>query len=381
MAKKAAVLNNDWQSIIAKPEVQRKNKFEDDKPDPFYQKRPDVYYTMFPSAEGEKYAFGIVPAADGQPFIMTDVMTIKRHRFTSPKTGIHYFENLKLPMDPAILFDMTVLDRAADPNSLTEEDKVLISNIKRHSELVQRYKELQYAKVMKKISSPDGVKEVNLVNFGYAKNATLFNSRLQKQAITGFFAIWTKWKGLPNTKREFSIKFINSRYNSVQDKFRALLTQTAETHNEDDPTWFEKYFSSIGGVAGVIDIEMGDMSIGGRGATIKLVKLGKDVIDDKGVGVTGPITEADIVFPSEPENKLSLVHYLMGFKSTEALWQDDYVDRFETAIEQLEKHVEDKKLELAMSAGSAPTSDSAVQNAATPSAPLSDDPADEDLPF
>lgn len=354
MAKKAVTLNNDWQSIIAKPEVQRGNKYEDDKPDPFYQKREDTYYTLFPSEAGEQYAFAIVPSMKGEPFIMADIMTIKRHRFTSPKTGIHYYEPLKLPMDPNMIFDMKVIEKATDPNSLTDEDKATISAIKRHSDLVQRYKNLQYAKAIKKT----GDKEVNLINFGYSTNPNLYNQRLQKQAVTGFFGVWTKWKGAPNDKREFGIKFISSRYGAFQEKFRGLLNQTKSTHDKLDPQWFTKYFSSIDGVAGILDVEMGAMGVGGKGASIKLVKLGKDAIDDAGVGVTGPITEADIKIPTDEDNKLSLMHYLMGFKSSADIWQDAYVDRFEEAIVQLEAHVAAKQLEL-VEGTTAPSADTA----------------------
>lgn len=348
--------NNDWQSLIAKPEVKKGKKFVDDEPDPFYQKREDTYYTLFPSQDGEKYAFAIVPAADGRPFVMEDIMTIKRHRFTSPKDGKHYFENLKLPMDPKVLFDMSVLEKVTkDPNSITEEDKATINNIKKHSEIVQRYKDLQYCK-------DEGV------NFGYAKVMGLHNSRLQKQQLTGFFGVWTKWKGAPNDKREFNIKFISSRYGAFQDKFRSLLQGVAETHQELQPSWYEDYFSHIGGVKGVIDVEMASMAVGGKGATVKLVKLGKDPIDDKGVGVTGPITEKDIKLPKGDENVLSHLHFFMGFKSNESLWQEAYVERFEAALAQLEAHVANMKLKHL---GSAPATD------ATPS---TDAPAAEQKP-
>lgn len=377
MAKKADTkLNNDWQSIVAKPESKKTNKYEDEKPDSFHQKREDTYYTLFPSQDGEKYAFAIVPGANGLPFVMTDVMTIKRHRFTSPKSGIHYHENLKLPMDPNMLFDMSIIDKASDPNSLTEEDKEVIKGIKRHSDLVKRYKDLQYAKVIKKT----GDKEVNLVNFGYAKVPKLFNQRLRKESVTAFFGIWTKWKGAPNTEREFGVKFITSRYGAFQDKFRSLLNQTSETHDEDVPDWFQKYFSTIGKVEGIMDIEMGSMGVGGKGASIKLVKLGKDVIDDKGVGVTGPIKESDILIPKEEDNKLSHLHYLMGYKSNEDLWQPTYVDRFEEAIIQLEDHVKSMQLELAAESGTSEGSDDKVEGNTSNGSKDSNDPKG-DLPF
>lgn len=336
MAK--AKLNNDWQSLIAKPEVKKGGKkFEDDVPDPFYVKREDTYYTLFPPRKDEgdvqRYAFALVPGANGQAFVMEDIMTIQRHRFTSPKDGKHYYESLKLPMNPNAIFDMSVMEKVSkDANSLTEEDKKTIQNIKKHSDLVQRYKDLQYCK------------EPN-VNFGFVQGKMgLHNGRLKKQALTGFFGVWTKWKGAPNTAREFNIKFISSGYGAFQDKFRSLISTVAETHNELQPTWFEDYFSNIGGVKGVIDVEMGSMAVGGKGATVKLVKLGKDPIDDKGVGVTGPITEKDIILPKGEENTLSHLHFYMGFKANESLWQDAYVERFETAIAQLEEHVTNMKV-------------------------------------
>lgn len=357
MAKKAE-FNNDWKALIAKPEPQKKGKkFNDDEPDPFYQKREDTYYTVFPPRKDEgdtqRYAFAVVPAADGTPFVMEDIMTIKRHRFTSPKTGIHYFENLKMPMNPNAIFDMSVMDKVSkDPNSLTEEDKATIQAIKKHSELVQRYKDLQYCKV-------DGV------NFGFVQGKPgVHNQRLKKVALTGFFGAWTKWKGAPNDKREFNVKFISANYGAVQDKLRSLLSSMAETHDELQPTWFQDYFSHHGGVKGVIDIEMGSMAVGGRGATMKLVKLGKDPIDDKGVGVTGPIKEKDIILPKGDENALSHLHFYMGFKANEDLWQPSYAERFEAAIEQLEKHVEDVKLRNVTES----TSEAAPAAQATPAA-------------
>lgn len=332
MAKQAE-FNNDWQSIIATPDPKKGNKFKDDEVDPFYQKREDTYYTLFPSKEGEKYSFAVVPAADGKAFIMEDIMTIKRHRFTSPKDGKHYFENLKMPMNPNVLFDKEVIAKALEsPESITEEDKKVILNFKRHSELLKRYKDLQYCKVEN-------------VNFGYAKVMGLHNSRLQKLALTGFFGVWTKWKGAPNVKREFNIKFISTRYGAFQDKFKAILTSMNDTHKELQPSWYQDYYSHLGGVKGVLDIEMGSMAVGGKGASIKLVKLGKDEIDDRGAGVTGPITEKDIVLPKGKENVLSHLHFFMGYKSDQDLWQDGYVDRFEAALDQLEAHVRDIKSE------------------------------------
>jgi len=368
MAKKqATTVNNDWQTISAKPEVTNNKKYEDDKPDPFKQKREDVYYSLFPKTGGELYGFAMVPASNGSGFLMTDVMTIKRHKFTSPKTGIHYFENMKLPMDPDQIFGKEVMDKVQkDPTSV---DGTIIKAIKRHSDLVQRYKNLQFAKALVKNAKGD---DVNLINFGYSKSPGVFNSRLQKQKVTAFFGVWTKWKGVTNDKREFGIKFISSRYGAFQDKFRGLLNSTNDTHQKLQPEWYTDFFSSVGDVKGVMDVEMGNMGPTGKGASIKLVKLGKDPIDDAGVGVTGPITEKDIVIPSEPENELSFIHYLMGFKSTEDIWQDVYVDRFEQAVIQLESHVKEMQLDaVAQTTGETPQASAEVKN----------EESNEDAPF
>lgn len=323
---------NDWEAIIAKPETTNGvKKFADNEPDPFYIKREDTYYGLFPSDAGEKYAFAVVPAADGTPFIMTDIATIQRFRFTSPKDGKHYFEGLKMPMDPRYLFDMNVMDKLSDINSLTDEDKITIAQIKRHSELMKRYRDLQYCK-------EEGV------NFGYSTKPTIYSSRLKKVGLTAFFARWTKWKGATNTSGDNAVKLVYANYSAFQDKFRALLTSMKESHEEDQPTWFEDYFSPIGGVKAVLDVKMGSMKVGGEGATVKLVKQGKDKIDDKAAGLLGPIGEKDIVRPDGAENALSHLHFYMGMKSDGALFHDSYADRFEEALTQLEDHVNDMKL-------------------------------------
>jgi hypothetical protein len=318
---------NDWQALIAKPEAQNAKKQFDKIEEPYKAKRPGVYLSMFPSDEGEKYSFAIVPDANGRSFIMTEIMTIKRFKFRNPKTSEDYFENLKVPMDPKLLFDMNVLD-VKEPS---DEQKIVIANIKKHADLVQRYKDLYWCKV-------------DNVNFGYSSAPTKYNNRLRKEALTGFFGVSTKWKGVENSTRDFSVRFIQSRYAAFQEKFRTLLQQTAVTHDELQPTWYEDYFSSSEAVKGVIDVEMGSMKVGGQGATVKLVKLGKDPIEDKGVGVTGEILPSEIKSLEGPEHKLSHLHYYMGFDSREDLYQTMYIERFEDAIADLEQHVEDVKL-------------------------------------
>lgn len=365
MAKKSAnestTFNNNWEALIAKPEVNSaKKNYADNEPDPFYQKREDTYYGMFPSDAGEKYAFAIVPAENGDAFLMTDIATIQRHRFTSPKDGKHYFENLKMPMDPKKVFDYSVMDKLSDPNSLTDEDKKTLAQIKRHGELMQRYKNLQYCKVEN-------------VNFGFSQKPNLYSSRLKKQSLTAFFGVWTKWKGAVNTHGDRQVKLISTGYGSFQDKFRALLKSTYETHNELQPTWLEDYFSSNNGVKGVIDVTMGSMKVGGEGASIKLIKVGKDPIDDKGAGITGPIEEKDVVTLPGDENRLSHLHYYMGMKSDGPLFHDAYADRFEEALSQLEAHVEEMKLKNLGSPSSATAADSSASNSVQGQAPQSDD--------
>lgn len=349
MAKKQAKTNkffNDWQALAAKPEAPNTKKNSDKIEEPYRVKRSGVYLSMFPSEEGEKYSFSIVPDKDGKSFIMTEIMTIKRFKFRNPKTNEDYFENLKIPMDPKLLFDMDVLE-VENP---TDEQKKTIADIKKHADLVQRYKNLFWCKV-------------DNVNLKYAKNPTKYNNRLRKEALTGFFGIPTKWKGVENSERDFSVKFIQSKHNGFQEKFRTLLQQTAVTHDDLQPTWYEDYFSTEGGVKGVVDVEMGSMKVGGKGATVRLVKLGKDPIEDKGVGVTGEIEPKDIKVLEGPENELSHLHYYMGFDSRENLWQDMYADRFEEAIADLEQHVEDVKLK-----NSEESSD--MQMAESPSSPF-----------
>lgn len=335
MAKKDSNFNNDWEALIAKPENPSKKNFsKDEEPDPFRQKREDTYYSLFPSDSGEKYAFAIVPDSEGKSFLMTDIATIQRWRFTSPKDGKHYFENLKMPMDPKYLFDMSIMDRLSDLDKFTEADKAELKRIKRHSDLIQRYKDLQYAKVKD-------------VNFGYSPKPSMFNNRLKKVALTAFFGTWTKWKGVDNSHNDRAVKLITSTHTQFQDKFRALLKSTDETHRDLQPSWYEDYFSSNGGVKGIIDVKMGSMKVGGEGATVKLIKIGKDPIDDKGVGVTGPISEKDIIYPSGEENKLSHLHFYLGMKSDGSLYHDIYADRFEEAIVQLESHLNEMKLKSA----------------------------------
>lgn len=333
MAKKEQTFNNDWEALIAKPTVAAKKDFaSENEPDPFYQKREDTYYGLFPSDAGERYAFAIVPDAKGNSVFMADVATIQRFRFTSPKDGKHYFEGLKMIMEPKHLFDMSVMDKLkSDPNSLTEDEKTTIRQIKRHGDLIQRYKDLQYCK-------EEGI------NFGYSPKPTLFNNRLKKVSLTAFFGIWTKWKGAINTHGDRGVKLITSTHAAFADKFRALLTSTNETHAELQPTWYQDYFSLNGEVKGLIDVKMGSMKVGGEGATVKLIKVGKDSIDDKGAGLTGPILEKDIVLPQGPENVLSHPHFYLGMKSNGSLYHDTYADRFEEALEQLEAHVSDVKL-------------------------------------
>jgi hypothetical protein len=256
-------------------------------------------------------------------------MTIKRFKFRNPKTNEDYFENLKLPMDPKELFDMSVVTKASNsPDTLTDEDKKVLSNIKTHADLVKRYKDLYWCKV-------------DNVNLKYSPVPTRYTGRLKKEALTGFFGITTKWKGEDNTDRDYSVKFIQSRYAAFQEKFRTLLSQTAETHDKLQPTWYEDYFSTSKVVKGIIDVEMGSMKVGGKGATVKLVKVGKDPIDDKGIGVTGEITSSDIKKLPGKENELSHLHYHMGFGSDQDLWQPMYAERFLEAIVDLEDHVKE----------------------------------------
>jgi hypothetical protein len=354
---------NDWEALIAKPESANAKKFADAEPDPFHETRLDTYYGMYPSDAGEKYAFAIVEAANGAPFLMTDVATIQRHKFTSPKDGKAYFEKLKMPMDPKVLFPgyQALMDKLKDVNSLTEEDKLTLSYIKRHGELIQRYKNLQYCKV-------EGV------NFGYSMKPNLFSSRLKKEAITAFFGVWTKWKGANNTHKDRAVKLITSNYAAFQDKFRTLFRSVAEAHNELQPTWMQDYFSHKGGVKAIIDVNMGSMKVGGEGATIKMVKVGKDPIDDNAVGMTGPINEKDIVIAPEPENVLSHIHYYMGMKSNGDIFHSTYADRFEEALVQLEGHVADMTLKASTGGASTP-----VKESPAPSQAASH--ANDDVPF
>jgi hypothetical protein len=177
MTKKASGFQNDWKAIIAKPDTKgNKKQQEEREPDPFYQKREDSYYGLFPSDAGEKYAFAVIPEDSGRAFITTDIATLKRFRFTSPKDGQHYFDNLKMPMDPTYLFDMTVLDRAK-AGTASDADKVILAQIKRHGELMNRYKNLQYCKV-------EGV------NFGYSPKPNVWNGRLKKVSLTAFFGVY-----------------------------------------------------------------------------------------------------------------------------------------------------------------------------------------------
>lgn len=335
MAKKQAkqqdAFYKDWRSLTAKPELGgNKKNFNDGKiEEPYRVKRQGSYASMYPSEEGETYSFAIIPDKDGKSFIMTDVMTIKRFKFKNPKTKEDYFENLKIPMDPSLLFDMGVVDKATeDPSSLTEEDKTVLKNIKRHADLVKRYKDLYWCKTEN-------------VGIKYSPASGRYNNRLKKESLTGFFGITTKWKNVANSDAEYSVKFIQTRYSQFQEKFNTLLEQTAKTHDDLQPEWYEDYFSSNGGIKGIINVEMGSMKVGGKGATVKLVKLGKDLIEDRGVGVTGDIDVSKIKFLDGEENALSHLHYYMGFDAREDLWQDMYVDRFEEAVEDLEKHVKE----------------------------------------
>lgn len=359
-AGNTATFVNDWQSLVAKQDNSSKKTQQNDEPDPFYQKREDTYYGLFPSDAGERYSFAVIPAKDGTPVLMTEVGTIKMHRFTSPKDGVHYFENLKLIMDPRYLFDMTVMNRINDPNSISDEDKALLSKIKRHGDLVQRYKDLHYCKV-------EGV------NFGYSPKPGLFNNRLKKVALTTFFGRWTKWKGANNTHGDQGVKLIYSTHAQFQDKFRAVLKSMGESHDELQPTWFEDYFSIYGGAKGILDVNMGSMKVGGEGCTVKLTKVGKDPIDDKSVGFLAPISEKDIVFPTEAENALSHLHYYMGYKSTEDLYQEVYMDRIERAISQLEQNVNDQKMRAAGSTSEGTDAGTPVQ--------VSPNGASNDAPF
>jgi len=320
---------NNWQALAAKPEVESKsNKFEKVE-EPYKVTRENSYLSMFPSDAGEKYSFFIVPSFDGKSFIMTEVMTIKRFKFKNPKTQEDYFENLKIPMDPKLIFDMSVIEKASTkPNELTEEDKKTIKDIKRHADLVKRYKDLFWCKV-------------DNVNLGYSPTSGMYTNRLKKESLTGFFGVPTKWKGTVNTNKDYSVKFIQSRHSQFQENFRTLLQLTSETHDELQPTWFEDYFSTSGGVKGVLDVSMGSMKVGGKGVAIKLVKLGKDPIEDRGVGVSGEIDPDAVKIPTSESDKLSHLHYYMGFKTNESLWQEIYVDKFEEAIEDLENHVKE----------------------------------------
>ena len=322
---------NDWQSLSAKQEpAGSKKKFDNEKVvEPYRVKRRGSFLTMYPSDAGEEYAFSIVPSSDGKSFIMTEVMVVKRFNFKNPKTNEDYFETLKIPMDPKLLFDMSVVDKAAKtPEKLSDKEKKTLEDIKRHASLTKRFKDLYWDKT-------EGV------NLKYAKNPTRYNQRIQKDALTGFFGIKTKWKGVNNEEKDYSVKFISTKYVGFQEKFRTLLQQMSSSHDDLMPDWYEKYFSTLKGVNGVIDVEMGSMRVGGKGATVRLVKLGKDPIEDASVGVSGVIDPKSITTLQGKENELKHLHYYMGFNSQESLWQDMYVDRFEEAIVDLENHVKE----------------------------------------
>ena len=360
MAKTAKFVNN-WQALSAKPEVKGNLRDNGKIVEPYKVRRENAYLSMFPSEEGEKYYFCIIPDSEGRSFIMTEIMTIKRFKFRNPKTNEDYFENLKLPMDPAKLFDMSVVEKAAKRETLTDEDKKILSNIKVHADLVQRYKDLYFCK-------EEGI------NFGYAKAPTRYNGRLRKEALTGFFGIPTKWKGTELDSRE--VKFIQNRYMQFQDKFTELLNQTAETHDELQPTWYEDYFSNINGYKGVIDVNMGLMKVGGKGASVKLIKTGKDPIEDKGAGILNGIDPKKVKLPKEKENALSHLHYYMGFDSTQDLWQDMYVDRFTEAIEDLEAHLGEVRADNALNVATPEGGDISPEASKT----VSEKPTN-DLPF
>lgn len=346
MAKKVeqqSNFQNNWRDLVAKPVIQTKGnkKFNDEPqgPPPYYQKRENVFHTLFPSEAGSKYDFFIIPDKEGKPFSKGQVAQIQLFKFHSPKQNKDIFNKVQIATDPSVYFDMSVLDKAKDPNSLTEEDKQTLKNIKRHENLVQRWRDLYFTK-------EEGV------NFKYAKGTNRYNNRLKKQELTLMFGVYTKWNGEENVTGDRRIKLIYSDYGAFQDKFTDFVISTGEVHEEDQPSWFEDYFSINNGVKGIIDVNMGSMAVGGKGATIKLVKLGKDPIDDKGVGVKGEIPVNSIVYPMEPENALSHFHYFFKIKSTEALYQDRIMDEFEEAIVQLEEFLNEKKIENALKGNS-----------------------------
>lgn len=322
---------NDWQKLAEKPILNNQEKSGNLKiEEPYKRNREDSRYSMLPTDAGSNYSFAVVPSRNGDTFCMSNIAIVRRHKFFNPKTGEDYFDTRRMPMNPADIFDMSVLDK----KDLTEEDKITIARIKRHGELIKRWKDLNYCKI-------EGV------NFKYATGVkTIWNDRIKSEAVTGFFGVWTRWTNsgteVLNTNKDYKVKFIYSRYNAFQDKFRGLLEQTDKSHSKLQPNWYEDYFSSYGGIKGILDAEFASMKVGGRGCSVKLVKLGKDPIDDSSVGVTSEIKESDIIMPKDKADELSHLHYYMMYDSTQELWQDTNADLFEEGLAQLEHHVQAK---------------------------------------
>jgi hypothetical protein len=300
--------------------------------DESYQKREDVHYTMFPAKEGQvplTYCFAVIPDRDGMSVRFAEVATIKRHKFTSPKDGQHYFENLKMFMDAVNQFtpaELELVDRVQE--ELSDEEKATVELITRHEGLMRRYRQLLYQ---------------DDINFGWSQKPTMATSRLRKLVVSMFFGRWTKWKDTVNPGTDNKPKLIYSIHKDFEGKMVSFLEGMGEKHDELQPNWFEDYFSHVGGVQGILEAKMGCMKVGSTGSAINLIKLGKDPIDAQAVGMMKELNEKDIEMPTEPENELSHFHYYMGVKSTMSISQKVRFDKFEEALEQLEKLQDEAK--------------------------------------
>lgn len=355
-----AEIMNDWAALIAKPESNKKN-YESEGPDAWYQKRENCFYYLNSSDSGSKYDVAIVPDRDGVPFVMTEIATIKRFRFTSPKTGIHYFENMKIPVESKTLFNMDLVQKGLSGGELTEEEKEELLLIKRHGELIQRYKEVVFNKDF---------------NFKWAQKKTFWTSRIKKVSLTAFLGVWTNWEGTANKEKDYSLKLFTSTHNDFQTKFRGLIESLAATHSELQPTWFKDFFSVEKEVKGLIDMNIGSMKVGGAGATIKLVKVGKDPIDDAAAGYTSVIKKKDIKNAYEgEENEASIMHWYLGMKSDGRLYQAALFDRFEEAITQLEDKLSEVRLANLKEEGETPKTTKTTKTA------KSEVMKEDDLPF
>lgn len=295
------------------------------------ESRPDVYYEIKGSKDGtKKYAYLPLPDRDGAAFKFISMKGVRLHKGTK-KDGTHMFNTVNMLEDIYAYYPNTNEILEKDPSTLSPEELKIAENIKLHASLMRRHRNIFRNKIA----------GVSFGFLGAGKSNDIRASRITSTGMYAGFGVWTKWAGKNNDNGDKGVKFIKVPYVAVMDSITSNLNELSEEQSYEGvtdimETFFNPHANKEGEFKICVSFNMGDMSPSGSGCSTGLTIIGEKVGADKANGVNGKTYLKDVVIPTGEENELSLLHYALGIKSNEVLWQDEIAEDFDTALTQLE---------------------------------------------